>query len=150
MNADAMHDNGTNGTNVEDVVAALRRDLEAARASAARDEGPQAGAGLATSLAWANRAFLVGSAEVRGLRGLRARIIRTVLRGLLGEINTFHAHVVRTLNGLAARLDAQDGAARDARLERLGQRLEEVDALDLDARLRRVEKRLSAGERRAP
>ncbi|MBL7115444.1 MAG: hypothetical protein ISS35_06735 [Kiritimatiellae bacterium] len=105
------------------------------------------------NLATLNQLCTVGSSG-GGLRGLRDRIASRLLGGLLAQINAFHSHMVRVLNGMVRLLDGTDDESvsavlsraqlRHDLLEQISTRLAAYDKLHIEERLTRIEAQIAA------
>lgn len=134
---------------VESIIAEIRQDAQRAEGSvpAAEREAVRVEDDLRGNLAAANRSCAVGAAP----QGLAGRVVYRLIRPLIGEINGFHAHVVRALNRIVRILEGEDASVsgevvelqkrRVALLEKLSARLAEYDALQIEERLRALEHR---------
>ncbi|MBU0677913.1 MAG: hypothetical protein KJ626_07320 [Verrucomicrobia bacterium] len=144
---------------VEAIVEEIRKSVSDAEASIPVDfrEGVRAENDLHENLAAANRACAAGQKVPAGALGLLTKLVYRLIRPLTGEINEFHAGVVRVLNKLVRILEGGDAPESSELLEKtqrrismlaqLSERLGEYDDMNIEERLRRIEEKLDqAGE----
>ena len=146
---------------IEDIMAGIRRDLDAAGGLAPGEPPVELGeeAGLHDNLAEANRLHAVGNVSGSGPAAAVQRVSHKMVGPLIGQINDFNARVVRVLNEVVRMLEGeetastgrilQEGKRRTELLSQLSERAAELDALKIDERLRSLEdqvKQLSSRE----
>lgn len=137
-------------TDIDELVADIRRNRDEAVADVpeAVRQGLVEEQDLYGNLSRANAACAsmdVGGGPMRLVR----KVVVTLLRPLIGKINTFQLNTIKVLNQLVRILDGRDTTLaselaghhrqRVELLTQLNRRLDAYDAMDIEARLARLE-----------